>query len=302
MAVSTIARASTWEALQADAWSDEDLAKLQDTWASQDFAGAMVAALEGERIYADISFPLLRRSNETTTSLFYPSDEYGTREESDRPWWERNLRKLLGGHLLANFVKRQVYGRIWRFAWSFQDQQHYIRTMHRLIQTMRSAAASKSWASIRPAIEPIGDENAHFGLYDRLRYPCAESFPSIFNGAKRAMRAETERSMTICAIALKRYRLRHGDLPASLGVLVPEFLSSVPIDYMDGKPLRYRLNSDGTFLLYSVGEDGIDDGGSITALPGWEQTRNPWNKKDFVWPAPALPEELEAYRNEAAKN
>jgi hypothetical protein len=116
------------------------------------------------------------------------------------------------------------------------------------------------------------------------------------------MRAETERSLVIGAIALKRYSLRHGRLPDTLDALVPEFLSSVPVDYMDGKPLKYRSNGDGTFRLYSVGANFIDDGGDATLLPDEIHARAPWARKDVVWPMPATAEELDAYRKESAKN
>ena len=43
---------------------------------------------------------------------------------------------------------------------------------------------------------------------------------------------------------------------------MPEFVPKVPLDPVDGQPLRYRRNADGTFLLYSVGENGKDDGGN----------------------------------------
>ena len=110
------------------------------------------------------------------------------------------------------------------------------------------------------------------------------------------MRAETERSLVICAIALKRYSLRHGTPPASLDALVPEFVLSVPIDYMDGKPLKYHLNADGAFVLYSVGADGKDGGGDTALLPDKTSLHNPWDRKDCVWPSPALPDEIAAYR------
>ena len=64
------------------------------------------------------------------------------------------------------------------------------------------------------------------------------------------------RRIVVTAIALERYRLRHKEYPARLSDLTPEFLSKLPIDFMDGKPLRYRPKDDGTYLLYSVGEDG----------------------------------------------
>ena len=76
----------------------------------------------------------------------------------------------------------------------------------------------------------------------------------------------------------------------------------MPVDYMDGKPIRYRANSDGGFTLYSVGEDGNDDGGDTTLMAGKKNLRNLWERKDFVWPSIALPDEIEVYRKEAATN
>ena len=37
-----------------------------------------------------------------------------------------------------------------------------------------------------------------------------------------------------------------------------QLLASVPLDAVDGQPLRYRRNADGTFSLYSIGENGVD--------------------------------------------
>ena len=44
IAIGATAKADTWEALQADRWTDEDLAALQRAWESQDFAAAMALA------------------------------------------------------------------------------------------------------------------------------------------------------------------------------------------------------------------------------------------------------------------
>ena len=114
------------------------------------------------------------------------------------------------------------------------------------------------------------------------------------------MRIQTERSVVLCAIALKRFALRHGTSPASLEELVPEFLPAVPVDYMDGKPVRYRRQNDGSSILYSVGEDGMDDGGDASLQPKTASERDLWKRKDFVWPAPATPDELAKLRPNAA--
>ncbi len=80
-----------------------------------------------------------------------------------------------------------------------------------------------------------------------------------------------------------RYQLKHGAAPKELNALVPEFLASVPMDPMSGKPLCYRLNADGTFTLYSTGEDGKDDGGDGTPSDGGQKF-GLWEGRDAVWP------------------
>jgi hypothetical protein len=67
---------------------------------------------------------------------------------------------------------------------------------------------------------------------------------------------------TLVAIALELYHRRHGDYPATLDALVPQFLPQVPPDRYDGKPIKYRI-VDGRPLLYSVGVDRKDDGGRL---------------------------------------
>jgi hypothetical protein len=62
------------------------------------------------------------------------------------------------------------------------------------------------------------------------------------------------------ALGMERYRLAHGKLSDSLADLAPAYLAAVPIDPFDGQPLRYKKLAKG-YVVYSVGEDGKDDGG-----------------------------------------
>ncbi|MHC4085705.1 MAG: hypothetical protein ACYSWZ_11995 [Planctomycetota bacterium] len=61
-------------------------------------------------------------------------------------------------------------------------------------------------------------------------------------------------------LAVHRYRLAAGKLPDSLTELVPTYLDAVPKDPFDVKDLRYKKLETG-FVVYSIGEDGNDDGG-----------------------------------------
>ena len=99
------------------------------------------------------------------------------------------------------------------------------------------------------------------------------------------MKTLTQQEMLNTAIALKRFELQHGKKPSSLDSLIPEFLAGLPIDFMDGHPLRYRLNSDRTYALYSVGDNLIDDGGiGISASVDATGKNTPWSGPDWVWP------------------
>ncbi|MFH1537663.1 MAG: hypothetical protein ABIH66_01800 [bacterium] len=59
-------------------------------------------------------------------------------------------------------------------------------------------------------------------------------------------------------LALLAYEKQNGVLPDSLDELVPEFLSEIPEDPFDGKQIRYDREKG---IIYSVGENLVDDGG-----------------------------------------
>ena len=61
------------------------------------------------------------------------------------------------------------------------------------------------------------------------------------------------------AIALERFFVKQAKYPAHLDELVPEFLPGVPLDPCDGKPLRYRRESDGHGVVWSIGKNRRDD-------------------------------------------
>lgn len=77
---------------------------------------------------------------------------------------------------------------------------------------------------------------------------------SLAQGEARELCAQT-------AVAMTRYRLDHGTLPSHLGDLVPGYMQSVPLDPFDGHPLRL-VTRDGKWIVYSIGPDGVDDGGA----------------------------------------
>jgi hypothetical protein len=73
-------------------------------------------------------------------------------------------------------------------------------------------------------------------------------------------RARTDRHLAATALAARWYEQDQGQLPATLGALVPGYLPAVPVDpFGDGEALRYDRARG---LVWSVGEDGDDQGGT----------------------------------------
>jgi hypothetical protein len=83
--------------------------------------------------------------------------------------------------------------------------------------------------------------------------------PSLDKAIKVDYRARTQRRLAAVALAARLFAAdHHGQLPSSLGDLVPAYLPAVPMDPMSGNPMLFKSDPP---RVYSVGDDGIDDGG-----------------------------------------
>jgi hypothetical protein len=62
-------------------------------------------------------------------------------------------------------------------------------------------------------------------------------------------------------LAIRIHAIRHGAPPASLDAVDPDLLPEIPLDPWCGEPYRYAPAGDGSFRLWGVHRDGVDDGG-----------------------------------------
>ena len=109
--------------------------------------------------------------------------------------------------------------------------------------------------------------------------------------AMRPARAQTWVDEARIACALERYRLEHHTLPDSLETIRPQYIPQLPHDLFDGQLLRYRKNPDGTYILYSVGWDQVDDGG-VPGVRTGNTPRSDLTKGDWVWTFPVKKEPI----------
>ncbi|MDB6059473.1 MAG: hypothetical protein JWO95_3317 [Verrucomicrobiales bacterium] len=253
IAVTGVGLATTWEALQSDGLTDAQWSQIQTSWGKVNVLQAIERGFVGERMYCFNHFEMVRTGQ---TNSFNWS---GSRPD----------------------MRDRVATTIWRATVANQDEMFYLKTIGRYIDNCRLVtngigAVEVSKASQR---EYLQLDKVLSKSFTSFKYPMSlRAIPNFNRAVTTAFHCETQRRLAIMAIAIKRYQLRHGKAPETLTALVPEFCSEVLLDPMDWKPLRYRVNADGSFTLYSIGDDGKDDGGDTTAKADWLQAR------DIVWP------------------
>jgi hypothetical protein len=102
------------------------------------------------------------------------------------------------------------------------------------------------------------------------RYVLASMFlPSLARSIEKDTSHIIRVRVAQTAIAVERYRLANGRLPAMLADLVPTHLPAVPDDPFSGQSLHYVVKTPG-FIVYSVGPDREDNHGTKTNKDGRE--------------------------------
>ncbi|QVL34623.1 hypothetical protein KIH39_12155 [Telmatocola sphagniphila] len=99
--------------------------------------------------------------------------------------------------------------------------------------------------------------------YNRMRFLLTRVYaPNFKRLAFAYLRWIAQLRTAIIGVACERYRLTKGKWPENLDDLVPQFLSESFEDPFTGQPMVYKKVVDG-IILYSVGENQIDDGGDV---------------------------------------
>ena len=290
IAIAAIGASATWEILQDPNVSDDDLAQLQQDWQSLEFTAPIEQAMMFERVEQLQEFTETRTSTEKFNKIwgyFYYAPETPVKENMI-PRSMLTPRSLF----LRNWDELQ-----WRWFWSYQNELHGLRSFQVVIDATRVAETNKSFQAAQSFT------NTKLTQLDQKQYSIAGlrgvfSANALNAALRRAVRIEIAQNVVVTAIALKRYELRHHQFPATLNQLTPDLLQTVPIDCMDGEPVRYRPNADGTFLLYSTGANGVDDGGDPSLQKNIQSSIFYWQNDhalDWVWPQPATAEEVQNF-------
>jgi hypothetical protein len=259
VAIQSSAFSAFWDGTSQHAWSDTQLAAFQQRFEGLKQRDSLVKAFRGERLFGKTTFELMREGR-------LDPDTLGAMEDDG------------SGHSFG-------WGLIPR-AWLLQNQAYHSKVLDQVVGTLQRcdpergiAAKGSIWETERVEQTVFDTVNRRFHPYRILTHMLLPGLAKVHAKADRSL---TTSRLAITVAGLERHRLATGSYPKALDDLVPRFLVAVPLDPMDGQPLRYRLNADGSFTVYGIGPNHADDQGVFES--------NQRQDLDWVWP-PSHPTE-----------
>jgi hypothetical protein len=269
IAIDSIAFSNVWNLLQESGINENQLRKLNELLENTHNFENYSRAFEFERIGALDTFSRLHQLNSNSDSIkFFMSGDANENPASLSLKWGLFAHKIF---------------------YLYKDELHYLELSQEFLTIIRSGAEDPSYRQCSKKVRVWDDKlkTATKGLKKYEFILTSLVLPSYERTLTSNFRCETTRQIILAVVELKLYQLKLGNYPMNLNQLVPLYCERTPIDPMDGNSLRYKLNADGSFLLYSVGENFIDDGGDPNPIPNSKNTSAFWEKLDVVYPEPA---------------
>lgn len=185
---------------------------------------------------------------------------------------------LVGAHPMLQYLIAPI---------TYSNGTRALRYMNSIVQQIDADnwPAVNTKLSSRPVSSPIG--SMYYAIANLI-------MPSLNRAAENQFQSLTARRLAAISLATNWYAVEHASsFPPNLEALVPKYLPAVPLDPMSATntPLRYKPDGPKP-IIYSVGENAIDDDGDISNI-NKRLTRPPetnsWDAKDFVVPLYAIP-------------
>ncbi len=261
IAMSNLRISTLWEGMADHRWSDAQLVAFGEALARENHLENYQLGMRGERAFCNATFDQLRRTRDWNW--------IGDSESFGQP--ETLLDTTLGNSLF----------RLVPAGWFDQNKV----SMSRLHVEFILPAVDVTNQLVSPTttkrmdLESISRATA-LSPYNMFSHML---LPALSRAAEKAAQAQSLNDRARIAVALERHRLAHGQFPENLAALSPQFIAKLPHDVINGQPLKYRRTGDGSFILYSVGWNETDDGGSVALTKGGGVDPK---KGDWVWRYP----------------
>jgi hypothetical protein len=252
--------AAIYDGLVQHEWNDAQLVEIDQTLKPVDFLADFRFAMRSEVAADEANFAFFGRANRT------------------------RMQKIFGGAFTESPLA-PVIGVPWPSGW-WDGNKSRIATY--LFQSL--AGVDPQVHLVFPKVtndiqHQIEQAKVNWSAYAPWNILADIAVGPIINSTHQFAQAQVWVDEARIACALERYRLAHGVYPGSLDALAPAYIDEVPHDVMNGEPYHYRLRADGTFLLYSVGWNQIDEGGNVVYMKD-NPARIDYTQGDWVWPTP----------------
>ena len=171
---------------------------------------------------------------------------FGLAPPPANPW--QAFQFLLGSsYAKAGFIPRQ--------------KAYHLKTMNRLVE-ITNGLEEKQLDQFAICKDNIPQD----AIMARLMMPPIEKILTAIH------RVHADQRCVIVALAAERFRIQKRRWPETDEMVATGFLTSVPLDPFDGKPLRWKTTENGR-LIYSIGQDRTDNDGAYD----WEKSTEPGN-------------------------
>ncbi len=234
-----------------------------------------------------------------------------------RPMWETANHLNAAQAHAASMRLQSILARRFSYADTLQEEKRFgqsaLLEMFRNPKTFNTAMNSNSPPSDPEADAALSMSQAYYLLYSKSRIMhnyttymdqfAAQSrqsyglhlppppmptdlinrslLPTFTEARIKDVDCQTQNGMLLLTLALREYRLQHGHYPKSLTELTPTCLQKLPDDPFAAQgTFQYHLDGK-NYVLYSVGPDGVDDGGTPIDDPQQASSTNP-NSRYFI--------------------
>lgn len=236
-----------WEGLAGRRWTEAHLQVIETRLGDINLVAVALDALRGERAFNLMLMDQMFRPHQADLPKT-EADEYAQFKWMPSGWVSQTKLSV------ARMYERYIFG-----AFDPDQRQVDIPLIHQYELEVESDLS----------------KTGPYTMMARMLYP------AIGKSGLKVANAQMALNLARIAVALERHRLAHGSHPEALNALVPAYLESIPLD-LDRQPLRYQLQPDGSFILYSIGVDLKDDNGRIGKPDGKFSTE----EGDWVWKYP----------------
>ncbi len=245
------------EGLARHAWSEAQLVEIERYLGSLNLLAELELGLRGEMAFSTAGLDYMRRQGFFVDPIMYMATEDG------------NAGMARGFNVMPS-------------GWYYQN----MLTISEIFHGYFFPTVDEKGRRVYPGISDKGNKAINsmrtgpYTIFAKLLLPALE------RAARKSSRIQVSVDEGRVACALERYRMKNGSLPETLEALTPSFIAEVPHDVIDGKPLRYRKEADGGYLLYSVGWNQTDDNGQIVLTGNGKTASVDIMKGDWVWKMP----------------